>query len=507
MTRTLRELILAALLAACASNAAAPAPAAAAAEAAPARPAEAARIGAAWFEEPAALAGRPDSMKIAPLDLKVPKIETTTLDNGLVVYAVEDPSLQLASASLVLAGGAIYDPADKVGLASLAAASQRTGGAGDRSADALDDALDFLAAEVGTSADQEAVHVDGAALARDFDTLLGMFADVALRPKFDEARVAIVKARFAESIRRRNETPGSIASRTFAKAVFGEKSPWAREASLDGIAKLTRADLVEWHKRVFQPEGARLVIAGPFPKAELVARAKAALGGWPKAAAKLPEVALLDRKLTRRVILVPKPFAQAQMRLGHLGYRRHDPDEYALRLLNDLLGGGGFTSRVTREIRSNRGLAYSAGSFLTSGKDRGLFGVAMGTEPAKAKEALDVALDIVTKLAAGGAIPQSELDESRDSFVNSFAFRFDTPTRAASERATLDFYGFPDDYLEAFRAKLGAVTTAAAQDAAKRYIHPDELQIVIVGDPKKLGPLDSLGPVTIVEDPEKPNLP
>ncbi len=463
------------------------------------------RAGAAWLTPPAALSARPDAEPIAPLDFHVPKIATVTLDNGLIVYAVEDPTAQLVSLSLLMPGGAIYDPSDAVGLAGLAAALVRAGGAGDRSADALDDALDFIGANVESGAGAETIRVDASALARDFSTLTKLFADVVLRPRFEEARLTQAKDEAAESIRRRNDDPGTIAARLFSKAVYGEKSPWAREPSERSIAALSRAQIVDWHRRVFFPSGARLVIAGPLPSAELVLAAQNIFGAW-KGKATLPTLPPIDRHLSRRVILVPRPFAQARVRFGHLGIRRLDTDESAVGLGNSVLGAGGFTSRLMREIRSNRGLAYGVGSSLSAGRDRGLFLVSMGVEPEKTGEALDTSLALVDQFAKAPAFTSEELARAKDSAINSFAFRFDTPERAASERSMLDFWGYPQDYLERYRDRIAALTDDEVSSAARTHVHPDELQIVVVGDPKRLGDLSRFGPLTVVKDPENAGL-
>jgi zinc protease len=467
---------------------------------APAAPAAA--LPPAWQDLPPELAKHPDQLKIGTLQFRPQQPEIFTLKNGLTVYHLEDRTVPLVSASLMVEAGAIYEPPEQVGLASMTAQAMRAGGAGKLNAQQLDDRLATLAASLELGAGDESSVASLSVRSQDAMEGLSLLADVVQRPRFDPGRVQVLKLAEASDISRRGDDPGDEAWRAFKKAIYGPTSPWARESSQATLARIDVRALQAWHDRYYQPGVSRLVITGAISREEASVLAEKFFGAaaWPARDVVFPDVPKIPREITRRVILVPRDIPQAKVRIGHLGFTRHDPQEYAIRLADSVLGGAMFVSRLAREIRSNRGLAYGIASSTTPGRDVGIFAVYADTRSAQVKQLVDTALQLVAQMGEKPDVSKDELALARDLFVNQFAFRFDTARKAAMERATFDFYGYPPDYLPTFPERISAVTAADVDAASKRIFDGKDAVIVIVGDPAQIGDLAQLGKVEVIRD-------
>lgn len=448
---------------------------------------------------PAGLAVDPATIAAPPLELTIRKPERLELPNGLVVYLVEDHATPIVLVRALLPYGRVEDPADKLGLAALTTELLTEGGAGALSAEAFDALLEQHAADVSSGASDEYASVTLSARAADLAKLFPVFADVLQRPRFDEKRFAVVRSRALEAVRRREDFPDAVASRALDKAVFGPDSPLAREPLAKHLEAISAADVKRFYAARATPTGARLVITGDFDAGAVKALLKLHLSSWkgpPAPARTWPAPA----KLSRRVIFVPREVAQVKIRIGAWGFQRNAPEEYALRLVNTALGSFG-VGRLYREIRDERGLAYSAYSQLSPGPTTGLFLAGFDTRPAQAVKALEVGLSILERAGAAQPLTAPELATAVDMSLNAFAFRFDTAARVGFERALYEQLGYPADYLETFRDRTAGVTLAQANQAARRF--SEGLQIVALG-PKALEPaLAAFGPVTVISDVEQ----
>ena len=448
---------------------------------------------------PEALRVDPTKIVAKPMDLELKQPELVTLPNGLTLYLLEDHTTPLVLVRAMLPIGTVDEPADKLGLTVVTAALLAEGGAGKRSPDELDELLEFHGANLGSGAGEENSQVSLSVRSEDVTTLLPVFADVLQRPRFEAARFDVSINRFLESIRRREDRPDGVAARALGKAVFGPSSPLAREATEATVKAITLADVKKLYATHFGPKRTRLVITGDFDRKTLVDAVKKELGSWKGGEPPARSWAKTE-PLQRRVIIVPRKVAQAKVRLGGPGYVRGSPLEFPLRLANTSLGTFGI-GRLYREIRDERGLAYSAYSSVGPGPTTGLFQAGFDTKPEQVAEALEVATRLIHDLGTSAPLTDAELSTARDVSVNAFAFRFDTPSKIAWERATYDFFGYPQNYLATWRDRIGAVTAAQASEASRQF--DDGLQIVIVGPPEKLGDLSRFGPVSTITDVEQ----
>jgi zinc protease len=493
-----RRLVVVLLLAGCAT---APAPQPRAVEtrpepgleATPTRTAPAAR------QLPPGLVVDPARLPVAPLEIAVRAPEVVTLPNGLSVYLLEDHTTPLVQLRYLTATGSVDDPATKLGLASLAASLVKEGGAGALGPEALDELLEFHGANASGGAGDETSSVTFSVRAADLARLFPVFADVVQRPRFDAKRFEVAVARLLEAIRRREDRPDGVAARALAKAVFGPGSLLGREATAATVKAVTLDDVKRYHAATWGAKGSRLLITGDFDPGAVRALLGLHFAGWKGGVAPAHRFEPAPA-LVRRVIVVPRDVAQAKVRLGAAGFTRTSPDEFPARLVNTALGAFG-VGRLYREIRDERGLAYSAFSSVSPGPTSGLFMAGFDTRPEQVGEALEVALRILSE--AGGAAPvtQAELAVASDMALNAFAFRFDGAAKVAGEKATFDLFGYPPDYLQSWRSKVGAVTPEAATALARRF--GEGLQIVVVGPPAKLGDLSRFGPVSTITDVEQ----
>ena len=454
--------------------------------------------GAGYFPLPKALKVKPEGIKPKPFDLDIKKPEKVKLANGLQLYLVEDHAAPLTSVRALVQVGSHDDPAAKLGLAEVLFEVMSSGGAGDKNADQLDELLEQQAADLFASAGDELSSVTLAMRAQDVEKLLPIFADVLMRPRLQADRFEVAVNRLLENVRRRTDRPEGLAARALQKAIFGPTSLIARESTPATLKAVKAEDLKALHARAFGPVTTSLLVTGDFDKAKVVEQLTALFGGWKGGQPPKRDYGPMP-KLERRVIFVPKQAAQVKVRIGGLGYARLDPKEYAMRIVSTSLGSFG-VGRLYKEIRDERGLAYSAWCAAHSGPTTGTFTAGFDTRPESTAAAIELGLPILE--AKDGPLTKAELAAGADMAVNSFAFRFDSASKIAWERAVLDVYGYPDDYLADFRANIAKVDEAAAKAAREALAQGGQFQIVVVGPEGKVGELSKFGPVTTITDVE-----
>lgn len=445
----------------------------------------------------------PRRMTFEPVDFHPPEPDRVVLDNGLVVYLLEDHELPLVTVSAIFRTGGWLDPAGKVGLASLTGTVMRTGGTARMTAEEVDKTLEHIAAElsVGIGATSGSAMLD--VLKKDLETGLRIFADVLRTPRFDPDRLELAKLQLLESIRRRNDQPESIAARHFRKLLYGPAHPLARESSIESISGLTRDDLVRFHRDTLHPNGLILGVTGDFDGAQMLGSLRTLFGDWAKGevpALELPPVGAGAGQpgLNGETIVryVGKDTSQAHLRVGHLTLKEDHPDYPALAIANDILGGSSFRSRLFRDVRTGEGLAYSVGSVLRPGI------WASGVWAMYAETKLDSTGRVIERLIANlerlrrEPVTEAELKEAKESFVNSFVFSFTSPSRIVNRLMSLEYDGLPKNFLEQLRDKVVKLTTRDLARAARTHLNPARLKILAVGPGQTLpGMLSTFGRV------------
>ncbi|MBT0653259.1 M16 family metallopeptidase [Geomobilimonas luticola] len=436
----------------------------------------------------------PRTLTYAPLTFTIPKSERVQLSNGMVVYLLEDHELPLVNMTAYVRTGSIYEPADKVGLAGLTGAVMRSGGTASLPPEKLDGELEFMASSIESSIGADAGNVSLATLARNLDRTLELFAQVLRKPAFREDRVTLARKRAIEGLRRQNDDPKGVADRELRKKLY-EGHPLGRYPTIATVEKITRDDLVAFHRRFYHPNNTILAVAGDFKREEMLARLNAAFAGWEQQTVDLPPVPQPRPDVKPAVLLAPKDISQSVIRMGHLGIDKDNPDLYAIRVMDYILGGG-FTSRLTTEIRSNQGLAYNVDSYFDIGRRfTGIFLAETETKAESTAKAINLMRNIITGMTRAPVTDQ-ELALAKDSIVNSFLFGFTKPDVIVNQQARLEYYAYPPGYLENYRDRIAKVTREDVLRVARQYLHPDAMVLMVVGDPKKLDqPLTTFGPL------------
>jgi zinc protease len=423
---------------------------------------------------------RPDALTYAPLVFEPPVVESLQLPNGITLYLREDHELPLVEITALVGAGSITDAADKTGQSTLFAALLRDGGAGSRDPVTFSDYLEKYAIDLSVSTDSYATVIDLSLLADDLDVGLNILDDLLRRPRFDADRLEILRQQMLESIRRQNDLPASIADRGLDQAVFGDH-PFGRTPTVASINALSRADLMAFQERYFVPDNLCLAISGAFNREDLITRLQQHFANWSSNGFRAEAIPPLLPSLPAAVWLANKEVPQTTVRLGALGISKDNPDLQAVRLMNFILGGGGFNSRLMSEIRSSRGLAYSVYSYYAIG--RRLPGPFVAGGETATGSTLEMVRLILAEMERIRTEPVSaeELALAKESLINSFVFAFDDPHDVLTQKMRLDFYGYPSDYLESYRDKVAAVTTADVLRVAKAYLNPQQMAIVLVG--------------------------
>ncbi len=435
---------------------------------------------------------RPDHLAFQPLAFDLPQVQPVQLPNGIRLYLHEDHELPLIEITAMVGGGDIIDPADKTGRGDLFAALLEAGGAGDRNPEAFAEYTERYAIDLSVGVDSYATVIAMSLLSGDMEIGIGILDDLLRRPRFDKQRLEVIRNQMLERIRRQDDLPAAIADRTLKKAVFGNH-PFGRTPDRVTVGALTRDDLVAFHRRHFVPDNLYLAISGDFDRARLTERLQALFDSWPAAGFQPDPLPPLVGGAEPAVWLADKDVPQTTVQIGDIGIAKDNPDLQAVRVMNFILGGGGFNSRLMREIRSNRGLAYSVYSYYAVGRRLpGPFVAGGETASASTLEMVSLMLQEMERMRSE-PVTREELALAKESLVNSFVFAFTDPHAVLTQQMRLDYYDYPRDYLASYRDRVNAVTVEDVQRVAVKYLDPRQLAIVLVGRTNDLAGTELFG--------------
>jgi zinc protease len=420
------------------------------------------------------------------LTFQLPAVETLVLDNGIRLYLKADDELPLVQLTAMIGSGGISSAEEKTGFDGLFGSVWRSGGAGDRAPEALDEYLDFLAANVSSSMGTYSAQLDLSLRSEDLSAGLSILGDLLLRPSFDSERLELARLQAQEHLRRQNDNPGSISRRLLMKALYPDHY-LGRTATESSLAAITRQDLVDFQETYFAPNNLWIAVSGDFDRDTLLEHLNKELGDWPRRNVPVQKLPPVKPPVSGLIQLAAKDLPQTSIVIGDLGLSKENPDQYAVRVLNYILGGGGFNSRMMREIRSNRGLAYSAYSYFQVGRRLpGPFVAGTETKNASVLPAITLTREIMNDLR-DNPVTDEELQLAKESQINSFVFGFENTHSVVSRQMSQDFFDYPANYLADYRDKIAAVTVADVQRVAQEFIAPSRQQIVLVGNPEEFG--------------------
>jgi zinc protease len=421
------------------------------------------------------------------------------LKNGMVIFLQEDHELPLIDGTARIRGGSVNEPADKTGLMDIYGEVWRTGGTKSQTGDQLDDFLEVRAAKVETGSSTDSTTISFSCLKADLDDVFKAFIDVLQNPEFRADKIDLAQKEEGDGISRRNDDVGEIAQRETVKLAYGADNPYARVPEYSTVAAITRQDLIDWHGRYVHPNNIILGISGDFDSAAMEARLRAAFDAWPKGPA-LPKNEIQYAPAKSGYYLVPKDDVnQSTIHMVALGTTRDNPDYYAINVFNEAFGGG-FSSRLFNDIRTKRGLAYGVnGGIGTNFGHPGILQISIGTKSGTTVEAIHAADENIDNLATH-PITEEEIQHAKDGILNAFIFRLDSPDKILGERMTYEYYGYPPDWLDKYQAEIKNVTVADVNRVAAKYLHKDQMAVLVVGNTKDFDkPLSSLGAVKEID--------
>jgi len=439
----------------------------------------------------AAIPPRPEAIEFQPLAYTPPKPADfrKTLPDGTVVYLAESHEFPLIDLTITFKGGDSLDPPDMPGLASLMARMVREGGTAEMAPAEFDETLDFLATNVSVSASTTFTSARMNALAANFDESLKLLVAMLKAPAFDQQRLDVAKARLVESLKQRNDNASSILAREWKAMLYGRTHFEASQPTAASVAAIDRERLQQIHDRIIHPGNLIVAVSGDFVAAEMLDKLAKAFAGWERGPA-APDPAAPTATLTPGLYHVPKDIPQGKVVLGKRAISRDDSDAIPLELLNEILGAGGFTSRLMQKVRSNEGLAYSVRSILSERVDYpGAFQATFESKNPTVALATKIVLDEI-KTIREQPVTDEELATAKQGLIETFPRQFESKPRTLAVFVNDEWTNRPADYWQTYREKVRAVTKDDLLRVAKVHLDPAQLAILVVGDWEAIAPGD-----------------
>ena len=419
------------------------------------------------------------SIHAAPLGTR------TMLDNGAILLVAERPSIPMVVINILLKSGAAADPTGKEGVANLTA-ELLTRGTKQHSAQALAEELDFLGASLGVDADLETTSITLTTLTKNLSASLTLLAEVLTSPTFPVAELEKKRTEITGGLQSREEDPGWVAQRAFLEKLYPQH-PYGRlvEGQTATLAALKREDVVAFHQTHYRPNNAIIAIAGDITQEQFEKLLHTHFVEWQRG--DIPTLTWPEEQQPAAMQLtLDKKVAQANVILGHIGVTRANPDYYTVQVMNYILGGGGFGSRLMDKIREELALVYSIGSSFSARKHAGPFTVVLQTKNASTTQAVEESLKVISRFIEEGPT-EKEVTEAKAYLVNSFPLRLVSNRDVASLLPVLEFHNLGLDYPDRYPTLIGQITREQVHTAAKTYLHSDHILQVIVADLTQAG--------------------
>ncbi len=416
-----------------------------------------------------------------PKSFSTPEVERFSY-NGIEFFLLRNDELPLVNVNVIINGGSWLDPADKVGLASLTGTVLRSGGSGQYPDEELNELLENRAASMETGFGLSSGSARMNVLKEDFEEMLPVFTDLLKNPLFPDDRIDLAKTQQRTAISRRNEEASSVAGREFRKLIYGSESVYARNIEYGTLENISREDMVRFHEKTVQGSNLLIGIVGDFDPRTVRNQLEEAFGIFDKGEPVEMDMPDVDYSFEPGLFFAHKgDMNQSQIRMGHIGGYRDNPDYAALQVMNEILSGG-FSARLFREVRTEQGLAYSVyGSYTSNVRFPGVFFAGLSTAAENTHEAYEATLHQIRRLQEE-PVSQQELDETKDRIFNRIIFRYDSYARILSEQMSNYNLGLPEDAFEQYIEQVRQVTVDDIQRVAIENLQPDKMKVLVVGN-------------------------
>ncbi len=417
------------------------------------------------------------------------EVKKYTGPNGLLVVQVEQHSLPIVMATLLIKASPLDEQPDKAGVANLTS-KMLTEGTVQKSAAELNEDIEFLGASLETATNYDYTTVSLSVLKKDIDTGFALFSDVVLNPAFKEDDLKRKKDLVLGAFKQKEEEPSFVAKKAFLQGVFGTHA-YGRPVEGDEatVKGLNREDVAHFYHMHYLPGNAVLCVVGDLTTGELDALIKKYFSPWQGHAAQ-HAVSPHKEKTTIGItgvkrVLINRAISQANIILGHKGIARDNPDYYAVTVMNYILGGGGFASRLMKVEREEMGLTYNIRSSFAANKEPGQFEVEVQTKNESGGTVVEETLGQIRKIRSG-PVSDQELADAKAYLTGSFPLRLETSRRVADFLAAVQFYGLGDDYIRKYPAYINSVTKEEVLRVANKYLNTENYVLVIVGNQKEI---------------------
>ncbi len=414
-------------------------------------------------------------------EIELPDYQRLTLDNGMVLYLMENHELPLVSGQMSIRTGSRFEPGDQVGLAELTGSLLRSGGTEIQPPAELNQFLEDRAASIETRIGTSSGSASFSSLSEDLEPVLNSFAQVLRQPAFDESQFAFLQAQVEGGLARRNDDPDNIASREFDKLLYGETSPYGRTLEPETLANISRQDIIDFYQENFFPNRMILGIYGDFDSNETIDLIQDLFSDWQPTDQPLPALPAVAQAQANSTFFVDQPqLNQSNVQLGHLGGLADDPNYPALSVMNGVMNG--FGGRLMNEVRSRRGLAYSVYGYWSPSYDYpGTFFTGAQTRTEATVPLIKALREEFEKIRTSN-ISEAELRYAKESALNSFVFNFQTPRQTLSRLMRYEYVGYPADFIFDYQKGVEATTIEDVRRVAQEYLRPDDLVTLVVGN-------------------------
>jgi zinc protease len=413
----------------------------------------------------------------------MPPVQRTVLPNQLVLLVCEEHSLPFVTFQLLIDSGSRRDPPGEEGLAYLTARGLLLGTSA-KTINTINEELDFMGASLNASSGRDYATLSLRVLKKDLDKGLTLFMEALTQPNFPEEEIQREVEKTLATIQASEDQPEEVAEKEFLKTLF-PTNPYGHpvEGTKESLQRLSRETIVQFYRTHYHPNHSILTIVGDVTGNEVKAKFLPRLEKWPMS--KIPEASFISTfTKEQKTVKIDRSITQANIIIGHAGVKREDPDFYALTVMNYILGGGGFASRLVEEIRNKRGLAYSVASFFEPGKYPGSFQIVLQTKNSSAREAISLALQQMERIRKE-LVSEKELEDAKKYLIGSFPMRLDTQGKLVNFLTQIEYFGLGLDYPERYPSLIRSVSREEVLRVAKTYLHPESYILVVVANLKE----------------------
>ena len=415
----------------------------------------------------------------------MPPVQRTVLPNQLILLFSQESSLPFVTIQLLIDSGSRRDPSGEEGLSYLTARGLLLG-TSRRTVTAIHEELDFMGASLSSSSNRDYATLSLQVLKKDLEKGWDLFMDVLTQPTFPEEEIKREVEKTLAAIQSAEDQPDQVAEKEFQRTLFPH-NPYGHpvDGTKESLPRMTREAMVRFYRTYYHPNNAILTVVGDISADEVKTKLLPNLAKWPKA--EIPEISFKPSfAMEEKTVKIDRGITQANIIIGQIGVSRDNPDYYALTVMNYILGGGGFTSRLVEEIRNKRGLAYSVASFFDPGKYPGSFQIVLQTKNSSAREAITLSLQEMERIQKE-LVSEKELEGAKKYLIGSFPMRLNTQGKLVSFLTQVEYYGLGLDYPEKYPSLIRSVTREEVLRVAKKYLHPRNHILVIVANLKESG--------------------